>query len=88
MTSDKIEGLVPEVADMELDLTKDEKLRTTALIMAIRYHVETIVKDGVLYQAMRMDPETHLKPTTSMAVVDIARQFARFLSGEADGEDK
>ncbi len=70
---------VPEIGDMPLDLTKEEKLRVTALMLVIRYHVETIIKEGTLYQAMRMDPEVHLRPTTTMMVIDIAGNFEEYL---------
>ena len=80
MSDMKALGDVPGVGDMELDLTKDERLRAAALIMAIRYHVETIVKDAAMYQAM-MASDKHLEPTTVDRVVLIAEQFERFLLG-------
>jgi hypothetical protein len=83
-----------DVRDMQLDLTKEEKLRSAALIMAIRYHVETIIKDADYLQAMiarekemqfSNDPDKelwHLRPSTVTSVVHIAAEFERFLKGE------
>jgi len=83
-----------DVRDMKLDLTKDEKLRTAALMMAIRYHTETIIKDAAYLQLMMQrekeakfsnDPDIemiHLRPSTVTAVVHIAREFELFLTGQ------
>lgn len=85
---------VLDVRDMKLDLTKDEKLRTAALMMAIRYHTETIIKDAAYLQLMMQrekeakfsnDPDMemiHLRPSTVTAVVHIAREFENFLLGK------
>lgn len=74
-------GYIADIGNMELDLTKEEKLRTAALIMAIHYHVETIVKDAAMYQAM-VNRQEHLKPSTVERVVRIAEEFERFLLGK------
>ncbi len=69
-------------------LTHDETLRGTALSLACRYYVETIVKDGDLYREMVRDNRV-LKPATYMAVLEVAFAFEVFLNGElkrtADG---
>lgn len=79
---------VPDVVDMPLDLTKDEKLRVTALMLAIKYYTDTIVSDGQLYQAMVSTGKV-LAPATAMGVVDVACKFAAYLkNGEIRKEDE
>lgn len=69
-------------------LTHDESLRATALSLACRYYVETIVKDGDLYREMVRDNRV-LKPATYLGVLDVAFAFEVFINGElkktADG---
>ncbi len=70
------------------ELTHDETLRGTALSLACKYYVETIVKDGDLYREMVRDNRV-LKPATYMGVLEVAMSFEAFISGElqraADG---
>lgn len=85
---------VPGVTDMQLDLNPQQKIRAAALIMAIRYYTDTIIKDGDYLRAM-MEKEREMKfsndpnaadwslrPANSMAVVRIAGEFAAYLLGE------
>ena|SRR5579859_4197399 len=87
-------GTIPDVSEMKLDLTKDEKLRSASLLLAIRYHVDTIIKDAKYLELMMQrekeakfsnDPEEqlrwHLQPTTVGAVLRIAQEFEQFLLG-------
>jgi hypothetical protein len=62
-------------------LNHDETLRATALSLACKYYVETIVKDGDLYREMVRDNKV-LKPATYMGVVEVAFNFEAFLNGE------
>ncbi len=71
---------VAEVLNMELDLSRDEKLRATALMMAVSYHKETIVKDGQMYQTMKANG-TNLRATDPKQVVDAAIVFEGYLRG-------
>jgi hypothetical protein len=66
--------------ELNLDLTHDEKLRTTALMLAIQYYERTIVSDGALYSAMKSHG-VELRPAHPNNVVDIASQFVAFLLG-------
>lgn len=70
----------PELLNMQLDLTRDEKLRATALMMAASYHKETIVKDGQIYQTMKANG-TNFKTTDPRQVVDAAIVFEGYLRG-------
>lgn len=71
---------VREVLDMSLDLTRDEKLRATALMMAVSYHKETIVKDGAMYQTMKANG-TNLRSSNPQQVLDAAMAFEGYLRG-------
>lgn len=62
-------------------LTHDETLRGSALALACKYYVETIVKDGNLYREMMRDNKV-LRPATYMGVIEVAFNFEAFLSGE------
>lgn len=65
-----------------LQLTHEEKLRTTALMLAIKYYVDTICADADLYRVMR-DAGTNFQPASEERVIDIASKFAGFiLQGE------
>lgn len=78
---------MPVVGDIKLELTPGQKLRTVALMMAIRYHTETIVKDGVMYQAL-MASGRNLEPTTYMKVVQIAMAFEAYLLMGPDSDEE
>lgn len=71
---------VREILDMSLDLNKDEKLRATALMMAVSYHKETIVKDGQMYQTMKANG-TNLRSSEPRQVIDAAMAFEGYLRG-------
>jgi len=71
---------VREILDMSLDLNKDEKLRATALMMAVSYHKETIVKDGNMYQTMKANG-TNLRASQPAQVIDAAIVFEGYLRG-------
>ena len=66
--------------DMPLDLTKAEKIRSTALIMAIQYVEKTICNDAQMYQELRRDGR-QLVPATTPHVIRSAVQFEQFLLG-------
>lgn len=72
---------VREILDMSLDLNKDEKLRATALMMAVSYHKETIVKDGGMYQTMKANG-TNLRASAPTQVIDAAVVFEGYLRGQ------
>lgn len=88
-----IAGLPTDVRDMELNLSQDEKIRTLSLMMGIRYHVDTIIKDPRYLELMinkekeakfSNDPAQehwHLRPSTARGVVGIAIEFENYLRG-------
>ena len=79
-------GLRPEpedrgfepVMDVAFDLTKGEKLRTTALMLAIRFYTDTIVKDAQMYQTM-MAGGKNMRPASSEGVIEVAANFELYI---------
>jgi hypothetical protein len=71
---------------MTVDLTKGQKLRTTALMMAIQSYDKLIIKDADMYLAIcreegRKNPNFTIQPATMNAIVDAAVQFEMFIAG-------
>lgn len=72
----EIVQLDPE--DRPLELTSDQSLRSTALILAIRYVSETIIKDGQMYQVMTAQGKNMTAVSTS-TVLEAAIDFEHYL---------
>jgi hypothetical protein len=68
-----------DVGGQTLDLTKCEKRRTTALMMAINYYLNSVVKDAAMYDALRRDGKT-LPSMNVDHCVDIAVKFDAFIA--------
>lgn len=66
-----------------LDLTKEEKRRTTALMLAIQGYQHLIVKDPQMYTAMVAGGK-QLHPATIHGMVEAAVQFDLFISGRLE----
>lgn len=73
---------------VHLDLTKEEKRRTTALLMAIQAYQNLIIKDADMYIAICRE-QGHgdnkgpsIKPATMEAMVMAAIDFDDFISGK------
>jgi hypothetical protein len=71
---------------MHLDLDKEEKRRTTALLMAIQAYQHLIIKDGGYLRAaadlaQRGEGPT-LHPATIDAMVEAALKFDAFIAGQ------
>lgn len=75
-----IPGLAPifDPMNQTMEMSKDEKRRMGALVLAIKYHVDTIVQDAGMYKAL-VKSGAHLKPTHVMQVVEIAVAFDAFI---------
>jgi len=71
-----------------LDLSKDEKRRTTSLMLAIQAYRELIIKEGAyLNEAAdlaRRDEGPKLKPATIDAMIEAAIKFDLFISGRIE----
>jgi hypothetical protein len=66
-----------------LDLTKNEKRRTTALMLAIQAYRELIVREAAMYTAMVAGGK-QLHPASVDGMVRAAVQFDAFISGQLD----
>ena len=71
---------------MHLDLTKEEKRRTTALLLAIQAYQNLIIKDAEMYNAISRDQVRNdalkIRPATMDAMVEAALDFDDFISGK------
>lgn len=71
-----------------LDLTKDEKRRTTALMMAIQAYRELIIKDAEMLREVanlaRNNDGPKLRPATIDGMLDAALKFDAFIAGDID----
>jgi len=78
-------GLAFDPNQQAMDLTKDEKRRTTALFMAIHAYNNLIIKDAEMYNAVARDRDRGTGPriseATMDAMVEAAVQFDDFISG-------
>lgn|SRR3990167_6438504 len=75
-----VNALMYDPGEQHLDLTKAEKLRTTALLMAINYVRETICNDAEMYRALRQDNK-ELVPATVPWILRCSVDFENFLLG-------
>lgn len=79
-------GVAFDPAGQYLDLTKDEKRRTTALMMAVSAYKELIIKDAEYLQTAadlaRRSEGPKIQPATIDAMVIAAIKFDLFISGE------
>ena len=83
------EGIAFDPTQMHLDLSKAEKRRTTALMMAIQAYNNIIIKDAEYYMAVSRDSRSgdgpRIQPATMSAMVEAAIQFDAFISGRLGG---
>lgn len=77
-----------------VDLTKEEKRRTTALMMAIQAYNNLIIKDADYYIAVMREQGRNsgddgpiIRPATMDAMVVAAIQFDDFISGKLSSSD-
>src|ERR1051325_1339682 len=80
-----------------MDLSKDEKRRTTALLLAIQAYQNLIIKDAEMYLAIKREERVGdgpvIQPATMNAMVEAAIQFDDFISGklappsDSEGDD-
>jgi hypothetical protein len=73
---------------MTVDLTKAEKRRTTALMLAIQAYQHLIIKDAEMFRAVAQEASRNdgpvIKPATMHAMVEAAIDFDRFIAGKFD----
>ena len=78
-------GVAFDPTTQHLDLTKDEKRRTTALMMAIQAYSNLIIKDALYLEKAadlaRRNEGPVIRPATMNAMVEAAIQFDFFIAG-------
>lgn len=82
-------GTAFDPSTQHVDLSKEEKRRTTALLMAIQAYDHLIIKDAEMYIAIsrekgRDNDGLVIQPATMDAMVIAAMQFDDFISGKLD----
>lgn len=90
MTDELLPAPAFDPGSISLDLSTDHKIRVTALMLATRYYDGTIVKDGEMYQAMRMAGK-NFRPAHHDHVIEAAQSFEHYIKTgrlriEGDGE--
>lgn len=79
-------GVAFDPSRMALDLTKAEKRRTTALLLAIQAYDHLIIKDAEMYSAISREASRKdgpvIQPATMDAMVEAAINFDAFIAGE------
>lgn len=80
-------GVAFDPGGQHLDLSKEEKRRTTALLLAIQGYRELIIRDAdylreVAFQG-RTNPELVIRPATVNGIVDAAMKFDDFIAGKS-----
>lgn len=77
-------GIAFDPTRMHLDLSKDEKRRTTALMLAIQAYDHLIIKDAEYLREANSQARSNgsvIRPATMDAMVVAALQFDAFISG-------
>ena len=78
-------GVAFDPTTQHLDLSKDEKRRTTALMLAIQGYKELIIKDAdylrEAHAQARSSDGPKIQPATINAMVDAAIRFDFFIAG-------
>lgn len=79
-------GVAFDPTTQHLDLSNEEKRRTTALMMAISAYKELIIKDAeylrVAYDHAQRGDGPKIQPATMNAMVEAAIQFDNFIAGK------
>ena len=78
-------GVAFDPQTQHLDLSKEEKRRTTALMMAIQAYRELIIKDAAYLREAsdlaRRNEGPKIQPATIDAMIVAAMKFDRFIAG-------
>ena len=80
-------GIAFDPTTQHLDLTKDEKRRTTALMMAIQAYKELIIREAAYLKEIadlaRRDEAPKLQPATIDGMIIAAIKFDAFIAGQS-----
>lgn len=82
-------GTAFDPTTQHVDLTKEEKRRTTALLMAIQAYNNLIIKDADMFIAVSREHQREpdglkIQPATMNAMVNAAIVFDDFISGKIE----
>lgn len=84
-------GVAFDPTTQVMDLTKEEKRRTTALMLAIQGYKELIIKDADYLREMHTESRREngpiIRPATMDAMVEAAIKFDMFISGKFETPD-
>ena len=85
-------GVAFDPTSQHLDLSKEEKRRTTALMLAIQGYRELIIKDAdylrEVYTQNRQTNGPPVRPATIDAMVETAIKFDMFIAGDFEAAKK
>lgn len=83
-------GVAFDPTQQHLDLSKEEKRRTTSLLLAIQAYKELIIKDAEYLREVaglaRRDEGPQIQPATIDAIITAAVKFDFFISNEPSNE--
>ena len=78
-------GMAFDPTTQHMDLSKEEKRRTTSLLLAIQAYDKLIIKDAEMYIAISRDTgrdtELKIRPATIDAIVEASIKFDLFIAG-------
>lgn len=79
-------GVAFDASAQHMDLTKEEKRRTTAMLLAIQAYQGLIIKDAEMLREVssqaRNNDALKIQPATIDGIVEAAMKFDSFISGE------
>lgn len=82
-------GIAFDPTTQHVDLTKEEKRRTTALLLAIQGYKELIIKDADYLREMHAEARREngptIRPATMDAMLEAAIRFDMFIAGKFEG---
>jgi lysozyme family protein len=63
-------------------MSRADKIRATALVMAIKYTCDTIIKDAEMLREVKSSSNTPTRTVSHSHVIEAALDFEKFLNGE------
>lgn len=71
-----LSDLIPQV---KKPVSEDVGRRSIALMLAMKYETETIIRDAEMYREIKRDNNVEIKATTYLNVLKYAKEFDAFL---------
>lgn len=76
--NDELSPVTEIVKAEDIDLTLDQKVRAMALTLAVKYHADTVIKDGAMYQQYKLEGRNMRTLNTDM-VLETAIVYEAFI---------